>query len=68
LRFLQEGVMPSQEPGLAELLDLSANRMVLTDFSDGVVDADVALIAVGTSKFGPVGGLGQIDAYRLDSG
>ena len=41
--------MPFHEPGLAELLDLSANRMVLTDdFSDGVVNADVVFIAAGT--------------------
>ena len=41
--------MPFHEPSLAELLDLSANRMVLTDaFSDGVVNADVVFIAAGT--------------------
>ena len=41
--------MPFHEPGLAELLNMSANRMVLTDdFSDGVVNADVVFIAAGT--------------------
>jgi len=44
--------MPFHEPGLAELLDLSANRMVLTeDFSERVVNADVVFIAAGTPKF-----------------